>query len=135
MASNDPDRDVQRFLLENLESYEQLQALLLIAKAPDKDWTAKHVAEALRLSPASARAVLEHLSRRSLLKGRGAVDEMLFTYVPEQAAVVQRLVQICGSEPHVVMKWMNTHALERVRSEAIKTFADAFLLRKKKPDG
>lgn len=135
MAESDPDRDVQRFLLENLESHEQLRSLLLIAKAPDRDWTAQQVADALKLPPASAHDVLQHLSRRSLLKGRGAVDEMLFTYVPEQAAVVQRLDQICGDEPHVVMKWMNANALERVRSSAIKTFADAFLLRKKKPDG
>jgi len=135
VAESDPDRDVQRFLLENLESHEQLRSLLLIAKAPDRDWTAQQVADALKLPPASAHDVLQHLSRRSLLKGRGAVDEMLFTYVPEQAAVVQRLDQICGDEPHVVMKWMNANALERVRSSAIKTFADAFLLRKKKPDG
>jgi len=135
VAESDSDRDVQRFLLENLESHEQLRSLLLIAKAPDRDWTAQQVADALKLPPASAHDVLQHLSRRSLLKGRGAVDEMLFTYVPEQAAVVQRLDQICGDEPHVVMKWMNANALERVRSSAIKTFADAFLLRKKKPDG
>jgi hypothetical protein len=61
---------------------------------------------------------------------------MLFTYLPEQAVVVQRLDEICGSQPHVVMRWMNANALERVRSEAIRTFADSFLMgKKKKPDG
>jgi len=134
MAEDDPDRDVKRFLLENLESYEQLQSLLLIAKAPDKDWTAKSVAETLRLPSASAHSALEHLSRRRLLNGRGEVDAMLFKYHPEHASVVQRLDEICCAQLHVVLRWMNANALERVRSEAIKTFADAFLM-KKKPDG
>jgi hypothetical protein len=136
MAEEDPDRDVQRFLLENVESYEQLQSLLLIAKAPDRKWTAQQVAESSGLTLASAQAVLEHLARRRLLVCRSEGDALVHEYRSDQDEVVRRLERISASQLHVVLSWMNANALERVRSEAIKTFADAFLMgKKKKPDG
>lgn len=132
----DPDRDVKRFLLENLESYEQLQSLLLIAKAAPGGCTAQQVAESLKLPAATARAALEHLSRRRLLASRGAGDAAIFSHLPQPTDVVRRLDELCSSQLHVLLSWMNANALERVRSEAIKTFADSFLMgKKKKPDG
>ena len=53
----------------------------------------------------------------------------------EAEATIERLARAYKDQPMPVIKLMSANAIERVRTAALRTFADAFLIRKDKKDG
>jgi hypothetical protein len=133
MSDAELDEDVRRFLVENVETYDQLDALLLLARDPGVVWTVERLAERLGLPPPSAQAALAHLACRRLLRA-GAVPGA-FGFDAAHAGIVASLERAYAADRLAVVRWMNARAIARVRAEALRTFADAFLFRKKKGDG
>jgi DNA-binding MarR family transcriptional regulator len=64
---------VRRFLERRVDNLEQLEITLLLYQHQHRSWTANDVADALRLSTASAAQHLEILGQRALLDVR--IDE------------------------------------------------------------
>jgi predicted DNA-binding transcriptional regulator len=58
---------VRRFILEHVESVEQLEILLLLLRRPGEAWSAEGVARELRISELSAGERLEDLNRDGLV--------------------------------------------------------------------
>ena len=54
---------VRRFIIDHIESVEQLEILLLLLRRPDEAWSAQGVARELRISELSAGERLEDLHR------------------------------------------------------------------------
>jgi hypothetical protein len=61
-----PD-DVRRFILESIDSIAQLEALLLLRRSPNEEWSAQKVARRLYISEQDATSLLARLSAEGLI--------------------------------------------------------------------
>jgi hypothetical protein len=94
--------EVRRFIVAEIESVAQLEVLLLLRAAADKEWTVKEVARALVMQPAAVEAWLEQMTARELLAKSGegyrfaprdsdaerTVDRLAHTYARYRLAVI-----------------------------------------------
>lgn len=64
--SSAKDPEVERFLLEEIDSIPHLEALLLLRSSHPRAWSVGEMAKALYISESHARAVLQGLQRRKL---------------------------------------------------------------------
>jgi hypothetical protein len=127
-----PD-DVQALLRERIASYEQLALLLLLRARVEQTWTVSSVASELRLPEAIAEEALQFLCGQKLVARVASADGPRFTYnpgSPELAALVEKLAKAYDEKLLDVMRLMTTNAIERLRTNALSTFADAFLLKR-----
>ena len=138
MADDDLPEDVQRLLRDNIESYEQLELLLLLRTELDHPWTVEALSARLRIPGSLGSLALDELTKAGFVEVRARGAEKQYTYVAQSndvEATLQRLVQAYREHPIPVLKHMSANAIERVRTAALRTFADAFILRKDKKDG
>jgi len=54
---------------------------------------------------------------------------------PPRGETLARLVEVYEEQPIEIIKLMSTNAIERVRTAALRAFADAFVLHKGKDNG
>ena len=72
---NKKSKDVYKFVLEEIDSVPQLEALLLLWNERPKVWTVKDLAKRLYIHVEEARPLLKDLEKRQLIKvAPGAVD-------------------------------------------------------------
>lgn len=130
--------NVRLLLATSIETYDQLAMLLLLLERPNEELTAQRVAELLNVSPAAAQSSLEHLGAADLLIASGDANAPRYRYGPGRPELDQAargLAQAYQDRRVEVMQLMSANAIERVRSGAIRLFADAFLLGRSKKDG
>jgi predicted transcriptional regulator len=137
MTTQDLPADVERFLRDELESYDQLEALLWLRLDRRRSATVEEVAAALGITSDSATEALEHLRRRGLAGSDPASATPRFVYAAPPAeidATIQTLADLYEERRLDVIKRMTANAIDRVRTAAIRAFSDAFLLQQKKKD-
>jgi hypothetical protein len=119
LSSGDLPKPVHNFLLEQIDSLEQLEALLLMRR-DRKAWTPEQVAAELRIQPESARARIQSLAERGIL-----VEEAgAYRYSPREGATdlaISQLASAYAERRVTVINFIATKNLERIRS-----FAAAF---------
>ncbi len=117
---------VRRFIAGHIESVGQLEVLLLLRAAADKDWTSEEVARAVVTQPGSALGWLDRLTSDGLLAKSGnqyrycppndhaeqAIDELAESYAKYRVAVIGLIF----SKP----------------SEQVRDFPEAFRLKRPK---
>lgn len=132
-VSNDPiPEDVQSFIAEHVRSLRGLELLLLIQADRNREWTAPELSHELRATSDWANLELRHLESRGLLIQTDPASSK-FRYAPyktELEAVVTKLADIYKVRPFAI-----TQAIFSVPRDSIRQFADAFRLRREKPDG
>jgi len=136
--SPDVSAEVKSFLRGRITSYEQLQTLLLLRQRRAESLSARFVAETLHVSESAAAEALEHLSSVTLAEVQLGSGTPSFKYVPGSVHLGELVDQLADAWEHnqlVVMNLMSSNALERVRTGALRRFADAFIIGKKKTDG
>jgi hypothetical protein len=120
--------DVKSLLRDCIESFEQLEVLLLLHGTPDQTWAPDAVTTAsrLNLSEEAVADALAHLRRWKLVEG----EARLYRYSPANRldATVRALATAYEDDRLEVMRLMNQNALERVRTSALRAFADAFFV-------
>lgn len=118
--------DVRRFLLQCIDSVEQLEVLLLLHRTPDQVWSPEAVAQALYSNTASIARRLAGLD----VSGLVASDESRsYRYQPSTAALedtVTLLAETYRERRVAVITVIASKPMENVRA-----FSDAFRLRKK----
>jgi predicted transcriptional regulator len=128
------DAEVRLLLLERVASYEQLEALLLLRLGTTQSFEVPEVAARLRIDEASVATAMEALAANGLLE-KSAAPRASYRYAPADAltgGVVDRLARLYDEQRLDIIRQMSTNAIERLRSSAARTFADAFLLRGRK---
>lgn len=128
---------VKELLRSSIASYEELEALLALMGTPQRSWTAEQVAAALNVPEDVASKALGDLATTGLL-ARAEGAPAAFKYAPRTPAfarAAEALDQECRTNRIAVMKLMNANALERVRGGAVRAFADAFVIGRRKGDG
>lgn len=109
--------DLQRFLLENVANYDELEALLLLQRQPALDWDASAAAEAVGLPLEQCEAALESLAGRGLVAVGGPPPT--FRYAPASrglAEAAEQLRQTYAADRFAIVQLMTTNAMDRVRA-------------------
>jgi hypothetical protein len=117
---------VQRFIASNIVAVAQLEVLLLLRAAADKEWTATEVARALVTQPEAAGDWLADLTERGLARESGGS----YRYAPA-GADVERTVDALA-ESYANYRVAVIGLIFARPSERITLFADAFRIRKKR---
>jgi hypothetical protein len=116
---------VRGFIASHIVSVAQLDVLLLLRAAADKEWTASEVARALVTQPEAAGGWLEDLRARGL----ASEGEQRYRYAPANAeldGIVDALAESYANYRVAVIGLIFARPSERITS-----FADAFRIRKK----
>lgn len=129
--------EVSAFLREYIDSYECLEVLLLLRRERTA-WTAEALCTRLETRTPVIDDALAFLVRGRLLKTAGRKLGALYAYAGEDSAkdaIVSSLECAYRDEPIKIMQLLSSNAIERMRTGAIRAFADAFTLRKHKDGG
>lgn len=138
--------EVRTLLRERIDSHEELEALVLLAHDRGVLWSPARLTGSLRPPPADPAAVLARLAARGFatpvapIPGASPASgaEPGYRYAPASGAIDQavlRLLELHRTDLPTLLRLLNAHAMERVRSGAMRAFADAFLLRRDPNDG
>ena len=126
MRGGDLPEPVNRFIVEYLDSAEQLEILLLLFRHSERDWSAEGVARELRISPLSSAERLEEFAREGLLvRGEGGAGYRFGPRDPSLVDAVRGLVAAYAERRVTVINLIFSKPVDKIR-----TFADAFRLRK-----
>ncbi len=128
---------VKVLLYEHIHAYEELEALILMHRNPDKGWTARTVAEALAISDDLAADALKTLAARGIVDVFELTDSDTYYRGPREAfrAVVSELGACYDQSRLEIVMQLSTNSIERMRTGAMRAFADAFFIGKRKKDG
>jgi DNA-binding transcriptional regulator LsrR (DeoR family) len=135
-ASDLPD-DVRALLHGHIESYEQLETLLLLRREHHEAWTTEGLAARLHVRAELVERALARLKASGLVEATGTAPTR-FAYRPTSSgldAAAGRLEREYAERPILIIQLMSANALGRLRTAALHTFADAFVLKKDKKDG
>lgn len=128
-----PER-VRVFLTENVETYEQLEALLLLRIRPEQAWSAAEVAGVLHIDNELAVGALDELCTRRLIEVSRESEHARYQLGSDtELRQIVDLVARANVENRLeIVRLMHVNAIKRMRATAARTFADAFLIRRKK---
>lgn len=125
-----PD-EIKAFVLEHVDSVEQLEVLLLLRERRDRSWTASDVSREIRSATESAANRLKSLLAKKLLvqdPDSALADELAYRFQPPSEKIdflVGRLAETYRTRRFTVM-----NVIFSKPAEAIRTFADAFKIKK-----
>jgi hypothetical protein len=128
MPAGDPDRQqVDRFIVDEIDSVPQLEALLLFWKYRPKAWSSESMARALYVSPEVSQEILRHLAQRRLIaEVEGTSGEFaLHADSEEKERLLASLDAIYRRELVRISNMIHSKA-----SRAVRDFANAFRLKK-----
>jgi hypothetical protein len=128
-----PD-DVRRFLQDHVDSHEKLSALLLLRRRQERTWTSAEAAAELTIAESGLEQALDELCASGLVS-RAAAGQYRYAAAPELDALAASTAQWLQNCPVEMVQLLSENAMQRVRSSAARTFAEAFLLRSKKKNG
>ena len=124
--------DVAQLLRDHVQTYEELEMLLAIARDPEREHSIATLLVTLNLEASAGAGVVEELAKagvvtitRDAAGGRVRCD-------PGAAGVVAGLAEAYDTARVELMSRMTQNALERVRTSALRTFSSAFVLGKKR---
>ena len=117
---------VRRFIAGHIESVGQLEVLLLLRAAADKEWTTDEVARAGVTQPASAAGWLEQLSADGLLDG----SDCRYRYSPPTPAVERAIDDL--AESYAKYRVAVIGLIFSKPSEHVRNFPEAFRVRRPK---
>ena len=125
-------QDVRTLIIERIDSVVHLELLLLLHANAGRAWTAADVAQELRIDASWAAGQLGELAARGLL-APAADQPGAFRYAPgspELDAAVTQLAKDYTERRVTVITLIFSKPVDKLRS-----FADAFRLRKDNPHG
>jgi hypothetical protein len=138
MQADELPQDLQTLVRNHIESYEQLELLLLLRAERGVSWTEEALSSRLRISTSLVSEALAKLRLAGFVAASTEGSEKTHVYRVQSdnvEATIERLSQAYKEQPMPVIKLMCANSIERVRTAALRTFADAFILRKDKDRG
>lgn len=124
MAQTGVPTEVRRFITAEIDSVGQLEVLLLLRGAPDKDWTAQEVARALVSQQDSAASWLARMEIRGLL----SVTDGAYRYAPATAEMARTIDRLAEAYAHYRVAVIGL--IFSKPAEHVTLFSDAFRIRR-----
>jgi hypothetical protein len=131
VLTDEQSERLRHFLRDHVSGYEELETLLLVAREPARDWTATEVATLLNVPVESIASALESLLSAGILDRVQHRHPPAYRYAPRTDSLREEVLELqraYSEERLTVMQMMSANALERVRTAALRRFADAFRL-------
>ena len=127
---NDPlPIEIRGFIAQQIESLAQLETLLLMRRDPQRAWNAVGLAKQLYLSEEMCGPMLEELERRQFAVRDAAEQSFRYSSPDAQSdELLDRLAHLYVERRVAVISEIYSNPVSKV-----KTFADAFRLRKEDP--
>jgi hypothetical protein len=124
------------FLHESVKSYEEIEALLFLARNEGREFGAEDVTAALNATAGSLHEALEDLANvgRLVHVARSSAG-LRYRYAPIDESTRRLVVELeaaYAEQRMSVMQMLSTNALDRVRRAAMLRFANAFRLERGK---
>ncbi|MEX2316737.1 MAG: hypothetical protein WD669_06270 [Pirellulales bacterium] len=119
--------EILQFIDQNIESIAQLEALLLLHKDSQRQWSADEIAKALYITRDMADSLLVDMGRRGFARLVLPADAR-YSYQPRDADADRRIGQLASiyqDRRVAVISLIYSRPINKVQ-----TFADAFRLRK-----
>lgn len=123
---------VQMFLREYIDSYEALELLLLMQRERAA-WTADALPTRLRVPIHLIDECLESFVRDGLVNLQSRDSTESYTYACSEStfgSAVCSLKRLYHLDPVQIMQLMSVNAVERMRTDALRAFTNAFIPRK-----
>jgi hypothetical protein len=122
---------VRDFIIEHIDSVEQVEILLLLRQKTGRTWTAESMARELRIAAGSAGTRLSDLKRLGFVVAvDGAPGEYRYApRTPELDEKVRGLAEAYSERRVTVINLIFSKPIDTIR-----TFADAFRLRRDEDD-
>ncbi len=119
--------ELRTFLRDYVSSFEQLAALLLLARSPRRSWRSSDVSTALDLPEEIVDGALAAMSERLVLRQRSAGARPIHHYAPhaELEPLIERLGNAYCEHRLTIVQLMTSNAMDRVRGAAAQRVADA----------
>lgn len=130
-ADRQPSPGLYRLLERKLDTYEKLEVVVLLSRGPDA--LVPDLARELQIGEDVLRRVAADLARTGLVEVED--DRLRLTASAEELPFVKEGAELYASDRGKVISLLSAIAMDRIRSLAARSFADAFTLRKKKDDG
>jgi hypothetical protein len=131
LSTNGLADNVREFIIEHIDSVEQVEILLLLRQKTGRTWTAESMARELRIAVSSAATRLADLKKLGLvLLVEGTPGE--YRYAPRTPALdetVRGLSEAYSERRVTVINLIFSKPIDKIR-----TFADAFRLRREDDD-
>jgi DNA-binding GntR family transcriptional regulator len=121
---------------QHIEGYQQLEALVAMAAEPGREWTAESLAGQLRTPVPPVAEALEHLRQQGLVEPAPDATAGAWRYGPQTAELrtaVAELAQVFADDRLALIELLSVQALDRLRTSALRTFAEAFRLKRRNP--
>lgn len=134
MTTDELEPELSAFLSEHVHTFEQLEVLLFMHRRAARYWSASEVANELALTSDLTPPILERLAERGLLK-RDPARAGWYRFEPIGPSLQRQIEALVRTERDnrlLIVKAMSANALERLRSSALRTFAEAFRFRDKR---
>ena len=126
--------EVRDFLRDHVSTYEELEALVFLARRRRRSATAAEVGAGARMPTLIAVKALDDLRRGGLVdevREDRRTSYVFWPATPELARVAERFVEVYEANPVDVIQLMSAAALDRLRSTASRAFAEAFVIRRR----
>jgi hypothetical protein len=124
MTQEDPIRpQVDRFVVEEVDSVPHLEALLLLWNSRPKQWSPEDMGKALYLTSESTQSILQELANRKFVSMEGG--RYAYQSDPDRDRIIGALDQIYRREIIRISNMIHSKA-----SPAVRAFARAFRLKK-----
>jgi hypothetical protein len=130
LAQEEIPPNVRAFLNDHVESVVQVEVLLLLYAEPARDFSPADVVSALRIEGAWAEAQLSNLCARGMLAAGGAGSYRWAPRTAEIDAAVAGLARAYADRRVTVIGLIYAKP-----SDPLRSFADAFRIRKDKDHG
>ena len=120
------DPEVERFILDSIDTVPHLESLLLLHQSPALAWTVAELAARIYVNEKQAAGILEDLTRRSLV-ARVEQSPAKYQYAPRsqaQGALLDKVALSYRTQLVQVTRFIHSNA-----SGSVRDFARAFRLK------
>lgn len=120
--------ELQRFVVDNIDSIAQLEALLFLREHRDRSWSCGSVAERIYSSEEVIASLLGKLTERGFITPNG-VSPITFRYRPRTQEIARKVDQLA----EVYAKYLVpvTNLVHKKSRRNIEGIADAFNIKRK----
>jgi DNA-binding GntR family transcriptional regulator len=116
-----------RQLLERVSSFEKLELVIALRRAPAQQSTVHELARTLDVDRDEVRALVNELAGDGLLVASAGGEVTLAAH----AGAMDELAALYDADKLVLVKAIAERAMDRLRNLAGRAFAEAFVIRKK----
>ena len=135
MAADEIPESIKAFLFDQIQTHEELEVVVLLARGGTQGRSEAAIVEELKIVASLVSDALKALRKRDIVDSLTEDAKTYWHVRPDREAKLRELVALYDSQRLEIVMLMSANAIERVRTGAMRTFADCFFLGRKRDNG